>query len=91
MPESTGKTERISLRVDKHVKKSLEHASTILGTSVTDLVVQASMMRALKVIEQRNAVTLSDRDRDAFLELIKNDTPNDALREASEARKNLIE
>jgi uncharacterized protein (DUF1778 family) len=48
------------------------------------------MERALEVIETHNTVTLSNRDRDAFLNLLQEETPNENLRDAARARQELL-
>lgn len=41
--------------------------------------------------EMYSSTTLSDDDRDTFLELLEETVPNEALKEAAEAKKELVE
>lgn len=90
MSTKTKKTESISLRATSETKQHLDRAASLLGISRTSFIIESAMERALEVIEKHRTVTLSDRDRDAFLDLLDDDTPNEKLKEAARRKEELL-
>ena len=88
---NTIKRDRMNFRISSDAKEKIEEAATLLGTSLTGFAVQTLVERADKVIERHNRVVLSDRDRDRFLSLLQEDTPNEALQEAARTHDEIIE
>ena len=84
------KDETINVRATKDTKQQLDRAAGLLGVSRTSFIIESAMKRALDVIEKHHTVTLSDRDRDTFLELLEEDTPNEELKEAARRREELF-
>jgi uncharacterized protein (DUF1778 family) len=89
MPEKAKDT-TINIRATSETKSQIDRAASLLGTDRTNFILQTVMERALEVIETHNTVTLSDRDRDAFLDLLGEETPNENLQDAARARQELL-
>jgi uncharacterized protein (DUF1778 family) len=90
MSAQATKDTTINFRATSETKNWIDRAASLLGTDRTSFIVQTVVERAMEVVEKHNTVTLSDRDRDTFLELLKEDTPNEKLREAYRARQELL-
>lgn len=74
---------RLDFRIAPENKRVIEKAATINGQSVSDFAVSTLLKSAREVLERHGQTRLSERDRDAFLELLDNPPePNEALREA---------
>lgn len=61
------KTERIDLRVPPELKELITEASEVAGMSLSAFIAAAAQELAVRVMRTRQAVILSDRDRDRFL------------------------
>lgn len=74
MPSSIPRTEsaRINLRTSPEAKALIERAATIMGATVSSFMLQNAYEAALRLVAQQDVVTLSDRDRDAFLNALEN-------------------
>lgn len=72
---STTSTEsaRINLRTSPEAKALIERAAAIMGSTVSSFMLQNAYEAASRVVAQQEMITLSDRDRDAFLRAL--DTP----------------
>lgn len=90
MSAETTKDTSINIRATSETKRQIDRAASLLGTDRTNFILQTVMERALEVIERHKTVTLSDRDRDTFLELLDEETPNENLRDAARARRELL-
>ena len=88
---SSIKRDRVNFRIASDAKDKIEEAATLLGTSLSGFAVQTLVERANEVIERHNRVVLSDRDRDVFLSLLAEETPNKALRKAVQTHKRLLD
>lgn len=66
----TTATPRLAFRMKPELKQRIEEAAALMGLSVTDFVVTTLAERATQVVERQRAITLSDRDRDRFLEAL---------------------
>ena len=74
MPSATSRTEsaRINLRTSPEVKDLIERAASMMGATVSSFMLQNSTDMARRVLAQQDVITLSDRDRDAFLKALDN-------------------
>jgi uncharacterized protein (DUF1778 family) len=74
MPSTTSRTEsaRINLRTSPEVKDLIERAASMMGATVSSFMLQNSTDMARRVLAQQDVITLSDRDRDAFLKALDN-------------------
>jgi uncharacterized protein (DUF1778 family) len=82
MPTGTAiakRTERLDARVTKEEKRVIETAASLRGISVTDLMRTTITDAATKIIRENEIVTLSERERQAFVQALMNPAPpNDA-------------
>jgi uncharacterized protein (DUF1778 family) len=82
---------RLHFRLPSEAKEKIERAAVASGLSVTDFAVHALVNTADEVLERQQTRRLSDRDRDVFLALLDaDDDPNEALKSAFRARRDLI-
>ena len=74
MPSSLPRTEsaRINLRTSPEAKALIERAAAIMGSTVSSFMLQNAYEAALRLVAQQDVITLSDRDRDAFLKALEN-------------------
>ena len=79
------RSERIDLRINAETKALLTHAFELAGySSLTSFVIATAKERAQRVIEEHNQFSLSNRDRDIFMDALANPpAPNRALRNAA--------
>lgn len=72
---------RINLRTSPEAKAMIERAAALMGTSVSAFMLQNAYEAAQRLVAEREVITLSDRDRDAFLAALENPPePNEALK-----------
>ena len=75
--------ERISSRVPKPVRKTLEEAAALSGATLNQFVVQAALKEAHAVLERERLVRLSRRDAEVFFKTLENPPkPNARLKKA---------
>jgi uncharacterized protein (DUF1778 family) len=80
--------ERISSRVPKPVRKTLEEAAALSGATLNQFVVQAALKEAYAVLERERFIHLSRRDAEVFFKALKNPpSPNARLKKAVAAYK----
>lgn len=74
MPSTIPRTEsaRINLRTSPEAKALIERAATIMGATVSSFMLQNAYEAAVRLVAQQDVITLSDRDRDAFLNALEN-------------------
>jgi uncharacterized protein (DUF1778 family) len=83
MGTTAAKSERVSLRIDAEAKRTLEHAASYTGSSLSHFVITRALAAANEVIQARETVTLSKRDWEAFLDALTNPPePNAELQRA---------
>lgn len=71
---------RINLRTSPEAKALIERAAAIMGSTVSSFMLQNAYEAALRLVAQQDTITLSDRDRDAFLNALeKPPEPTQAL------------
>ena len=63
---------RINLRASPEAKALIERAAAIMGSTVSSFMLQNAYEAARRLIAQQEVLTLSDRDRDAFLNALEN-------------------
>jgi len=74
---------RITARVSKSVRNTLEQAAELLGANVNQFIVQTAYMEAQRVIERESVIRLSQRDAQKVLSLLDNPPkPNKRLKQA---------
>ena len=77
---------RITARVSKNVRATLEQAAELLGATVNQFVVQTAYQEAQRILERESVIRLSQRDARKVLALL--DSPpkaNKALKDAVKA------
>jgi len=74
MTSSLPRTEsaRINLRTSPEAKALIERAAALMGATVSSFMLQNAYEAALRLVAQQDVMTLSDRDRDAFLNALEN-------------------
>jgi uncharacterized protein (DUF1778 family) len=82
---------RLDFRIAPENKQVIEKAATLNGQSVSDFAVSTLLKSAREVLEHHGQTTLSNRDRDIFLEMLDNPPqPNEALRRAVKDYRQLV-
>jgi len=61
---------RLAFRMKPELKGRIEEAAALLGLNLTDFVLSTLSERASEVLERYRNITLSDRDRNRFLEAL---------------------
>jgi uncharacterized protein (DUF1778 family) len=86
MREST-KNARLNIRLPRKMKRTIEDGAALAGQTVNEFAVSILVRNALDLIQEHHRTLLTNRDRDAFVELLdRTDAkPNKAL--AAAARK----
>lgn len=80
----TAKKARLETRITAEQKVLLLRAAAITGRTMTDFVVSSAYEVAVRTVREHEAMTLSDRDRAAFVAaLLKTEAPAPRLREAA--------
>lgn len=76
----TTESARINLRTSPEAKALIERAAAIMGSTVSSFMLQNAYEAARRLVAEQEVITLSDRDRDAFLAALENPPePNQAL------------
>lgn len=71
---------RINLRTSPEAKALIERAAAIMGSTVSSFMLQNAYDAARRLVAEQEMLTLSDRDRDAFLQALEDiPTPPQAL------------
>jgi len=89
MPTTT-KDDRINFRVPAKQKRRVKKAAAALGVTMTDFIKQTAVKEADEVLSTRQKTVLSDKDRNAFLDALSEDTPNDALQDAVDTHNEMV-
>lgn len=63
---------RINLRTSPEAKALIERAAAITGSTVSSFMLQNAYEAARRLVAEQEVITLSDRDRDAFLAALEN-------------------
>jgi uncharacterized protein (DUF1778 family) len=90
MPQAqTARVARLEARISPELKRRLEYAAFLRGASLTEFVVQSAQEAATRTIRESEVLTLSERARVAFAELLVN--PPHPNRKAIAAAKRYTE
>lgn len=83
---------RMDFRVDPAIKELATRASALVGShSLTEFVIQAIREKSMKVIEECEVITISNRSFDAFVAACEAPpAPNERLLAAQRRRKQRI-
>lgn len=82
---------RISARVSAAVQEKIQDAADIMGATLNQFLIQASLDRAEQVIERERIITLSKRDSAMLADLLDNPVaPNKALTKALQLYKTKV-
>lgn len=74
------KASRIENRCTNEQKNTLKRAAELLGVSLSNFTLEASLEKAQKVISQNSILEISIRDQELFAQALLNPAkPNDAL------------
>ena len=80
----TSKSARFEARITAEQKSLFLKAATLTGRSLTDFVIASAQEAATRAVQQNEAMTLSIRDRKAFVAaLLKSPAPGARLRKAA--------
>ena len=71
LPASAGSV-RINLRTSPEAKALIERAAALMGSTVSSFISQTRYETSHRVVAEQDTLTLSDRDRDAFLAVLEN-------------------
>ena len=78
------KTARFEARITAEQKTLFLRAAALTGRSLTDFVVASAQETAVRTVREHEAMTLSARDREAFVSALLNPpTPGKRLRKAA--------
>jgi uncharacterized protein (DUF1778 family) len=73
MPQvETSRAARLEARISPAMKRRLEHAASLRGTSLTEFVIQSAYEAASRAIRESEVLTLSERARHDFVQLLLN-------------------
>jgi uncharacterized protein (DUF1778 family) len=83
---------RLNFRLSADLKRTIEEAAAHLGQTVSDFAVGTLVQEARRVIQERNVTIVSERDREALLRMLDDDSakPNKALSDAARRYKRKI-
>ncbi len=82
---------RVTARVSKQMRGTLEQAAELLGATVNQFVVQTAYLEAQRVIERESVIRLSQKDAQRILTLIEHPPkPNRRLKEAVKGCKGTV-
>lgn len=88
---TTTQASRLDVRLDPDRKMLVEQAATLLGQTVSAFTVSTLMREAQEVVERFGAISLTDRDRDAFLAALdRPPKPNARLKKAFKAHEKTV-
>jgi len=69
---ATMRKERLEARVTRDQKKLFQKAAKLQGRTVTDFVVTSAQEAATRILQEREVIALSARDREAFVASLMN-------------------
>lgn len=71
-------SDRLEVRLSTEAKRKLKQAAIISGKNLSEFTVSILLDRAEEIIQSEHRITLSNRDRDKFLEALESDSPPNA-------------
>ena len=82
---------RITARVSKDVRDTLERAAELLGATVNQFMIQTAYLEAQRVIERESVIRLSQKDAQKVFSLLDNPPKaNKRLKDAAKAFKTTV-
>jgi uncharacterized protein (DUF1778 family) len=88
LEQTNNQVSRLNFRLPIELKERIEKAAIISGVTVTDFAISILGNSADEVLEKHQTRTLSNKDRDIFLEMLENPPqPNEALLKAVKSYK----
>ena len=72
MTAASTESARINLRTSPEAKALIERAAAIMGSTVSSFMLHNAYEAARRLVAEQEVITLSDRDRDAFLAALEN-------------------
>jgi uncharacterized protein (DUF1778 family) len=92
MPKAADTDNRITARVPRHTKRTIEEAADLTGATVNQLIVQAAYEKAEKIIEKLRTLSFSKDEADKLMDIMANPPkPNASLRKAAKRHKELFQ
>ena len=88
---STTKDARVDFRLSEDLKSRFEAAAEYEGKNLSDFAVDALMRRTREIQAEHERTLIANRDREAFLAIMDNEEPSEALRRSAEKYKSLVE
>lgn len=77
------KQDRIALRTSQRERERFSEAAVFSGVTLSSFLRQAALEKSDAILKNRDNLTLSDRDRDLFLEALENPSkPSERLKQA---------
>ena len=78
------RSERLEARISKDQKRLLTKAAALDGCSLSEFVISSAQEAARKTIREHEILALSERDQEAFVSALLDDTPpGETLRQAA--------
>ena len=74
---------RVHYRLSRQAKKTLEEAAALTGQTLSDFAVWTLLERANRILDMQRVRSLSECDARMLLNILDNERPNKALREAA--------
>ena len=75
LEQTNNQISRLNFRLPIELKERIEKAAILSGVTVTDFAINTLAHTADEVLEKHQTRTLSNRDRDIFLEMLENPPP----------------
>ena len=83
-------TARVEFRMSALLKRELEEAAALVGTTFTSFATEVLVERSRQVKRDHNLTVMGDQERDAFLQLISNPVePSRALAKLMQTKVDL--
>lgn len=81
---------RVEFRMSSSLKKEVEEAAALLGTTFTSFATEVLVERSRQVKREHNITMMGDQEREAFLQLISEPSePNEALKKLMHIKADL--
>lgn len=81
---------RVEFRMSPSLKKEVEEAAALLGTTFTSFATEVLVERSRQVKREHNITMMGDQEREAFLQLISEPSePNEALKKLMHIKADL--
>ncbi len=88
MSNTAKKDDRVTTRIPRNVKNTLEQAANITGATLNQFIVQAALKEAQQILEAERVINLSEKDAETVFSLLENPPePNENLKQAAEKHR----